>query len=55
MIRMNVDNFDEAYDILTKNGCKATREKPIETESNKSIGITAPSGFMFDLCQHIRE
>ena len=55
LIRMNVDNFDEAYDILTKNGFTSKREKPIETESNRSIGMTAPSGFTFDLCQHIKE
>ena len=55
LIRMNVDNFDEAYDILTKNGFTSKREKPIETDSNRSIGMTAPSGFTFDLCQHIKE
>ena len=55
LIRMNVDNFDEAYDILTKHGFTSKREKPIETESNRSIGMTAPSGFTFDLCQHIKE
>ena len=55
LIRMNVDNFDEAYDILTKNGCTGTREKPIETETNKSIGMKSSSGLTFDLCQHIKE
>ena len=55
IIRMNVDNFDEAYDVLTKHGVTGTREKPIETESNKSMGMKAPSGLMFDLCQHIKE
>ena len=55
LIRMNVDNFDEAYDLLTKHGFTSKREKPIETDSNRSIGMTAPSGFTFDLCQHIKE
>jgi hypothetical protein len=55
IMRMNVDDFDEAYDIMTKNGFKASREKPIETETNKSIGMKSPTGIMFDLCQHIKE
>ena len=55
IMRMNVDDFDEAYGIMTKNGFKASREKPIETETNKSIGMKSPTGIMFDLCQHIKE
>jgi hypothetical protein len=27
----------------------------VETASNKSAMMTSPSGFAFDLCQHIKE
>ena len=30
-------------------------EQAVETKSNKSALMTSPSGFAFDLCQHIKE
>ena len=55
IIRMNVDNFDEAYDMLEKKGFTHRGGKQaVETEHNKSAMMTSPSGFAFDLCQHIK-
>ena len=56
IIRMNVDNFDEAFEMLTAKGfTHAGGEQAVETASNKSALMTSPSGFAFDLCQHIKE
>ena len=56
IIRMNVDDFDEAYDMLEKKGFTHPGGKQaVETESNKSALMTSPSGFAFDLCQHIKD
>lgn len=55
IIRMNVDNFDEAYEMLTAKGFKNPGgEQAVETATNKSVLMTSPSGFAFDLCQHIK-
>ena len=56
IIRMNVDNFEEAYEMLIAKGF----ENPsgghfVETAKNKSTLMVSPSGFKFDLCQHIKE
>ena len=53
-IRMNVDNFDEAYDLLAEKGFKQARDI-IETRTNKTVMMVAPSGFVIDLCQHIKD
>ena len=56
IIRMNVDDFDEAYDMLEKKGfTHPGGKRAVETESNKSALMTSPSGFAFDLCQHIKD
>ncbi len=56
IIRMNVDNFDEAYEMLTAKGFTHPGGKQaVETSSNKSALMTSPSGYAFDLCQHIKE
>ena len=56
IIRMNVDNFDEAYDMLEKKGfTHPGGKRAVEAESNKSALMTSPSGFAFDLCQHIKD
>ena len=57
LIRMNVDDFDEALGFLTKRGfhdVKGTGET-LDTKTNKSAMIVSPSGFAFDLCQHIKD
>ena len=55
LIRMNVPDFDEAYDFLTARGFKGNRDsKGMETRTNRSAMMVSPSGFAFDLCQHIK-
>ncbi|MBP3884590.1 MAG: hypothetical protein J6D54_06600 [Olsenella sp.] len=55
IIRMNVPDFDEAYDFLISKGFTHRSGRVVETETNKSAMLTSPSGFAFDLCQHIRK
>lgn len=55
LIRMNVDNFDEAYKILTAHGFKNTRgDDTLDTKSAKLATMVSPSGFMISLIQHIK-
>ncbi len=55
LIRMNVDDFDEAFALLTEKGFKNPRgDKALETKTNKSAMMISPSGFAFDLCQHFK-
>ena len=55
-IRMNVDDFDEAYEFLISRGFVSRRNgKTVDTETNRSCMMVSPSGFAFDLCQHIKE
>ena len=57
LIRMNVDDFDQALAFLTEHGFKNVKgtEETLDTSSNKSAMIVSPSGFAFDLCQHIKD
>ena len=55
LIRMNVRDFDEAYDFLLSKGFTHQSGRVVETETNKSAMLTSPSGYAFDLCQHIRK
>jgi hypothetical protein len=53
IIRMNVDDFDEAFQFLQSKGfTNSGGEQTVETDNNKSALMTSPSGFAFDLCQH---
>ncbi len=55
LIRMNVDNFEEAYDFLVSKGFTCPSGRVLETKSSKSAMMVAPSGYAFDLCQHIKD
>lgn len=56
LIRINVDDFDAAYQWLLDRGFKNPRgEHIVETRTNKSAMLISPSGFAFDLCQHIKD
>ena len=55
LIRMNVPDFDEAYDFLLSKGFVHKSGRVVETETNKSAMLVSPSGFAFDLCHHIRK
>ena len=56
LIRMNVDDFDEAYKFLLDRGFRNSKpdDKTVDTRTNKSAMMISPSGFAFDLCQHIK-
>ncbi len=55
IIRMNVDNFEAAYNLLLAKGFTHGSGNVVETETNKPALLTSPSGFQFDLCQHIKD
>jgi hypothetical protein len=54
-IRINVDDFDEAFELLKSHGLTPNSDKPVEMKSSKSIGMTAPSGFRISLAHHIKK
>lgn len=55
-IRMNVRDFDEAYNMLEERGFTNTQGNRVtETGSSKSTMMLAPSGFPITVCEHIRK
>ena len=55
-IRMNVDNFDEAYDVFMAHGFTNPRgDGTIDTKSSKAATLISPSGFRMALVQHIKD
>ena len=55
-IRINVDDFDEAYQLLLSRGFKNFYgDKITETGSAKSAMMISPSGFGINLIQHIKQ
>ena len=53
---MNVDDYDEAYKLLTDHGFKSvTGDRPTETGSSKADMLASPSGFTISLIQHIKK
>lgn len=55
-IRMNVDDFDEAYQLLLARGFKNYYgDHAIETKTSRSALMISPSGFSINLIQHIRK
>lgn len=55
-IRMNVDNLDEAYELLTSHGfMKAPGCDVVDTGSAKALLMMSPSHFLLELIQHIRK
>ena len=56
IIRMNVDDFDEAAELLKKNGFRESKIVPPNyTPSSKYAFFVSPSGFIIDLIKHIRK
>ena len=54
VIRMNVDNFEEAYNFLKERGFKNYYgDNTVDRESSKSALMISPSGFAINLIQHI--
>ena len=55
-IRMNVDDFDEAYDFLISRGFINGQNGTVtDTGSAKACILLSPSGFGINLIQHIRK
>ena len=56
IIRMNVDDFDEAYNILIAHGFKNTRgDKTLDTKSAIAATMVSPTGFKIALVKHIKK
>lgn len=54
-IRMNVDDFDEAYQTLLQRGFRnAYGEETVETRTSKAALMISPSGFHISIIQHIK-
>lgn len=55
-IRMNVDNFEQAYDLLVSHGFRNYYgDHIVQRNSSKSALMIAPSGFSINLVQHIKD
>ena len=54
-IRMNVDDFYAAREMLEKHGFKPLSEEPVTDATSVSIGMASPSGFVLSLVQHIKK
>ena len=55
-IRMNVDDFEEAFEKLTSMGFKpAPGAKEVNLEKTRALLMQAPSGFLLELMQHIKK
>ncbi|MBR5336494.1 MAG: hypothetical protein IK152_00725 [Lachnospiraceae bacterium] len=54
-IRMNVDNFEEAYNMLKEKGFKNVYgDETVSTKSSKAAMMVSPSGFNICVIQHIK-
>ena len=55
-MRMNVSDFDEAYEFLKARGFKNARgeDHTVESKSARSCLMISPSGFSIQLTQHIK-
>ncbi len=55
-VNINVDDFDEAYELLLSQGFTNPRgDKVTETASSKATMLFAPSGFPVNISQHIKK
>ncbi len=55
-IRINVDDFDEAYKLLTDHGFEiAMVDNIVDIGFAKAAIMVSPSGLMINLVQHIKE
>ena len=56
VIRMNVDDFEEAKAILVKHGfVNQNAGQTVETSSSRSEFMVSPSGFSIDLVKHVKK
>ena len=55
-IRMNVDDFDEAYRILLAHGFRNVYgEETVNTRTSKAAMMASPSGFNICIIKHIKD
>lgn len=55
-IRINVDDFDEAYELLISKGFKNFYgDENVKTPSARSAMLISPSGVFINLVKHIKE
>ena len=55
-IRMNVNDFDEAYRMLEEKGFKnAQGDRITNTGTSKSTMMVSPSGFSITITEHIKD
>ena len=55
VIRINVDDFDETYALLKSKGFENFYgDRTADTPTSKSAIMRAPSGFVINLIQHIK-
>ncbi|MDO4797882.1 MAG: hypothetical protein Q4A01_07670 [Coriobacteriales bacterium] len=55
-IRMNVDDFDAAYELLSAHGFqKAPGVEIVELKRSKLLMMASPSGFCIEVVQHIKD
>ena len=55
-IRINVDDYDEAYEFFMSRGFREAKGfAPSTTASSKYAYLVSPSGFIIDVCQHIKK
>ena len=55
-IRMNVDDFDEAYQTLLQRGFKNVYgDETVDTKTSKVAMMISPSGFNISVIQHIKK
>ena len=55
-IRLNVRDFEETYDLLISRGFKNFYgDERVYTPSSKSAILLAPSGFVINLVEHIKD
>lgn len=55
VIRMNVDDFDAAYEFFAERGFKNFYgDSMVVTKSGRSAIMIAPSGFAINLVQHLK-
>ena len=59
MIRMNVDNLEEATELLKAHGFRMARheaaKETVDTGSSRFNIMVSPSGFIFSVSQHIKD
>ena len=54
-IRINVDNFEEAFEFFKSKGFREAKGfAPSTTKSSKYAYMVSPTGFIIDVCQHIK-